>query len=133
MNRLRRLTPRQWLIVLHDLLVPAAALAVTLILRFEDQQLAARLEWLPTLLAGFLLLAAGVYFFVGLHESKWRFISLTDLWRIIQASAILSVALLCLDYILVAPNLYGTFFFGKITIVLYFVLQTAFLSGTRVA
>src|SRR5579871_4176877 len=109
MNRLRRLTPRQWLIVLHDLVVTAAALAGTLVLRFEDQQLATRLEWLPTLLAGFLVLAAVVYFLVGLHESKWRFTSLTDLARIIRASALLSVALLCLDYILLAPNLYGTF------------------------
>ncbi|AMN43472.1 polysaccharide biosynthesis protein [Rhodoplanes sp. Z2-YC6860] len=133
MNRLRRLTPRQWLIVLHDLLVTAAALAGTLVLRFEDQQLAARLQWLPTLLAGFLVLAAGVYFFVGLHESKWRFTSLTDLARIIRASAVLSIALLCLDYVLLAPNFYGTFFFGKITILLYFVIQTAFLSATRVA
>ena len=37
--------------------------------------------------------------------------------RIIKAAAILSIALLCLDYVLAAPNLYGTFFFGKITIV----------------
>jgi O-antigen biosynthesis protein WbqV len=133
MTRLRRLTPRQWLIVIHDLLVTAAALTGTLVLRFQEPLLAPRLDWLPTLLAGFLVLAAGVYYFVGLHESKWRFISLSDLWRIIQASAILSVALLCLDYVLVAPNLYGTFFFGKITIILYFVLQTAFLSATRVA
>ena len=68
MHRLRRLAPRQWLIVNHDLLVTAAApLAGTLVLRFQEQQLAARLEWLPTLL-GFLVLAAGIYFFVGLHE-----------------------------------------------------------------
>ena len=34
---------------------------------------------------------------------------------------------------LLAPNVYGTFFFGKITIVLYWLLQIAFLSGPRVA
>jgi O-antigen biosynthesis protein WbqV len=33
----------------------------------------------------------------------------------------------------VAPNVYGTFFFGKITIVLYWLLQIAFLSGPRIA
>ena len=53
--RLSRLTTRQWLIVAHDLIVTAAALGVTLLLRFEDAQLAARLEWLrpvPTVAGG---------------------------------------------------------------------------------
>jgi FlaA1/EpsC-like NDP-sugar epimerase len=40
---------------------------------------------------------------------------------------------LALDYVLVAPNIYGTFFFGKITILLYWLLQISFLSGPRVA
>jgi FlaA1/EpsC-like NDP-sugar epimerase len=43
------------------------------------------------------------------------------------------VTLLALDYVLVAPNVYGTFFFGKITIILYWLLQIAFLSGPRIA
>ena len=41
--------------------------------------------------------------------------------------------MLALDYVLVAPNIYGTFFFGKITILLYWLLQISFLSGPRVA
>ena len=41
----------------------------------------------------------------------------------------LAVSLLVLDYILVSPAFYGTFFFGKITIAVYFVTQTAFLSA----
>ena len=45
----------------------------------------------------------------------------------------LAVTLLALDYVLLAPNIYGTFFFGKITIVLYWLLQIAFLSGPRIA
>src|SRR5262245_66319391 len=133
MTSFKRLTRRQWLIVAHDLLVTAAALTATLCLRFEDARLVERLEWLPQLLLGFVLFAAVVYFLFGLHEPKWRFASLPELLRIIQASAVLAVSLLVLDYILVTPNLYGTFFFGKITIVLYFVIQTAFLGGTRIA
>jgi O-antigen biosynthesis protein WbqV len=43
------------------------------------------------------------------------------------------MTLLALDYVLVAPNVLGTFFFGKITILLYWLLQIAFLSGPRVA
>ena len=45
----------------------------------------------------------------------------------------LAVTLLALDYVLLAPNVYGTFFFGKITIALYWLLQIAFLSGPRIA
>src|SRR3954466_4204748 len=132
MVRQLRLTARQWLIVMHDLLVTAAALVVTIFIRFEDAELAARLHWLPTLLVGFVIFAALVYFFFGLHEAKWRFTSLPELLRIIQASLVLAVWLLVLDYILFAPNLYGTFFFGKVTIALYFVIQTVLLSATRI-
>ena len=39
-----------------------------------------------------------------------------------------------LDYVLVWRRMfYGTYFFGKITIVLYWLLQIAFLGGPRVA
>ena len=92
-----------------------------------------RLDGLLTILPGFLLYAAVVYFFFRLHEAKWRFTSLPDLCNIVRASTVLAVSLLVLDYILVSPQLYGTFFFGKITIVLYWFLQIAFLAGTRIA
>jgi len=46
---------------------------------------------------------------------------------------VLSISLLVLDYIILSPNFYGSFFFGKITILLYFVIQTVFLSGSRIA
>jgi len=130
---LARLSSRQRLIVIHDVLVTAAALIVTLLLRFQDAQLDVRLDWLPTLLLGFVVYAAVVFFLFRLHESKWRFTSLPELLRIMQASLVLALSLLVLDYVLVSPNFYGTFFFGKITIALYFVIQTAFLSGTRIA
>ena len=35
--------------------------------------------------------------------------------------------------VLLAPNIYGTFFFGKITIALYWFLQVFFLAGSRIA
>jgi O-antigen biosynthesis protein WbqV len=97
MIRPRQLTPRQWLIVLYDLLATAAALTVTIVIRFENSELAARLAWLPELLAGFVALAAVVYYLTGLHEAKWRFTSMPELKRIIRASAILAIALLALD------------------------------------
>ena len=114
-------------------LATAAALTATIVIRFENAELASRLVWLPELLAGFVALAAVVYFLTGLHEAKWRFTSMPELKRIIRASAVLAISLLVLDYVLFSPHFYGTFFFGKITIALYFVIQTVFLSASRIA
>ena len=56
-----------------------------------------------------------------------------DLYNIVRATTVLAVTLLALDYVLLAPNVYGTFFFGKIIIVVYWLLQIAFLAGPRIA
>ena len=127
-----RLTPRQWLIVLHDLMVTAAAIVATFYIRFEDAQLQTRLDGLGTLLPPFVLYAGFVYFAFGLYKAKWRFASLPDLNNIFRAATVLALSLLVLDYILLSPYFYGTFYFGKITIALYWVLQMAFLGGPRV-
>jgi len=127
-----KLTPRQILIVLHDLLATAAAIVVTFYMRFEGPLLGERLNTLPLFLPLFLVYAAIVYFVVGLHRNKWRFTSVPDLNHLFRASTVLAVSLLVLDYVLVAPNLYGTFFFGKVTILLYWFLQMFFLGGLRI-
>src|SRR6185437_11396460 len=62
-----------------------------------------------------------------------RFTSVPDLYNIFRAATVLAVSLLALDYVLVAPNVYGQFFFGKITILLYWFLQMFFLGGSRIA
>jgi len=133
MTKLPSLTPRQILIVLHDLLATAAAIALTFFMRFEGAALAARLGGLELLLPFLLAYAALVYFVFGLHRNKWRFTSVPDLYNIFRAATVLAVSLLALDYVLLAPNYYGTFFFGKITILLYWFLQMFFLGGSRVA
>jgi O-antigen biosynthesis protein WbqV len=130
---LLRLTPRQWLIVLHDLAATAAALATAFFIRFEGALLSERLPALISLLPPFVVFAGGIYFAFGLYKAKWRFASVPDLVNIFRVATVLAVSLLVLDYILLAPNLYGTFFFGKITILLYWVLQMAFLGGPRIA
>jgi O-antigen biosynthesis protein WbqV len=79
-----------------------------------------------------LVYAAVVYFILGLHRNKWRFTSIPDLYNLFRASSVLAISLLALDYVLVAPNFYGTFFFGKVTILLYWFLQMFFLGGLRV-
>ena len=130
---LLKLTPRQILIILHDLIATAAAVIVTFLVRFEGAALDARVGGLEKLLPFFLAYAALVYFIVGLHRNKWRFTSVPDLYNIFRASTALAISLLAVDYVLLAPNVYGTFFFGKITILLYWLLQMFFLGGLRVA
>ena len=123
---------RRTLIITHDLLVTAAALVVAFYIRFEDLGLTQRASWLAWLIPAFLLYAALVYWFFDLARAKWRFTSLPELNNIFKASTALALSLLVLDYILVAENFYGTFFFGKITITLYWFLQIFFLGGTRI-
>lgn len=133
MITLPKLTSRQILIVLHDLVATAAAIVVTFVMRFEDARLRDKLGGLELFLPIFLIYAAGIYFIFGLHRNKWRFTSVPDLYNIFRATTVLAVSLLALDYVLVSPNVYGTFFFGKITIILYWLLQMFFLGGSRVA
>ena len=132
MIRLPTLTPRQILIMLHDVVATAAAILLTFVMRFEEPQLSAKLPGLPYLPL-FVAYAALVYFAFGMHRNKWRFTSLPDLFNIFRVSTVLAGSLLAVDYVLVAPNVYGHFFFGKITILLYWFLQMFFLGGSRVA
>src|SRR3954469_20699665 len=130
---LPRLTFRQLLVVVHDLVATAAAVLASFYLRFETDGLLARLEGLYLVLPIFLVYAAVVYQLFGLYKGKWRFASLPDLFNIFRAVSVLAVSLLVLDYVLVAPNFLGTFFFGKLTIILYWFLQMFFLGGPRIA
>jgi O-antigen biosynthesis protein WbqV len=118
--------------MLHDVVATAAAIVLTFYMRFPDESLTQRLYGLK-FLPLFLLYAAVVYFIVGMHRNKWRFTSLPDIYNIFRAASALAISLLVLDYILLAPNVLGQFFFGKITILLYWFLQMFLLGGSRVA
>src|SRR5215470_5591389 len=131
--RTSKFTTRIWLILAHDLVMTAVAVLATFYVRFEDAGLAERARLLTIVLPIFVAYAGFVYFFSGLYRAKWRFTSLPDLFNIVRAAAILTGTLLALDYVLLSPNLYGTFFFGKITIALYLFLQVFFLAGPRIA
>jgi FlaA1/EpsC-like NDP-sugar epimerase len=132
MTLLSSFTPRMWLILAHDLLATAAAVVASFYIRFGEEGLAARWWLLVIVLPAFVVYSALVYGWSDLYKAKWRFTSLPDLYNIVRAATVLAVTLLALDYVLVAPNIYGTFFFGKITIVLYWLLQIAFLAGPRI-
>ncbi|MBZ0138149.1 MAG: capsular biosynthesis protein, partial [Pseudorhodoplanes sp.] len=124
---------RKTLIVVHDLCATAAAILASFYLRFEAPGIAERAELLVIIVPAIVLYAGIVYSYFHLDDAKWRFASLPDLSNIFRSATVLALSLLVLDYILVAPNLYGTFFFGKTTIAIYWVLQMFFLGGPRVA
>jgi FlaA1/EpsC-like NDP-sugar epimerase len=128
--------PRRVFIVVHDLVVTALAILATLYIRFGDGEnggLTGRFHWLIVILPCYLAYAGIVYWYFHLYMAKWRFASLPDLRNIFRAVSVLAISLLMLDYILLYPTLYGTFFFGKITIALYWFLQMFFLGGPRIA
>jgi O-antigen biosynthesis protein WbqV len=90
----------------------------------------------------FVVFSVLVCYLFNLTTTKWRFISLPDALNILRAATVLAVALLALDYFFVAPNVHGqpvapnvqgAFFFGKVTIILFWFLEVSFLSGSRFA
>ena len=132
MFQLPKFTTRKVLIIIHDLVATAAAILASFYIRFEDVGLAARLDGLLKILPWFVAYAGVIYFIFRLYEGKWRFASLPDLSNIFRAVSVLALSLLILDYILVSPAFFGAFFFGKITIALYWCLQMLFLGGPRI-
>jgi FlaA1/EpsC-like NDP-sugar epimerase len=134
MTRFSHFTLRNLLIAAHDVLATACALVAAFYLRFEGgQEFYDRLPLLLRLLPYFLGLSIVVFYLFNLTTTKWRFISLPDALNILRVATVLTVALLVLDYVFVAPNVHGTFFLGKVTIVLYWFLEVSFLSASRFA
>ena len=127
MTRFSNLTSRNLLIALHDALATVLAVLASFALRFNGDFLGDRWPLLMIILPPFVLFSVVICFVFGLTTTKWRFISLPDVFNIVRVASILTVALLALDYIFVAPNVHGSFFFGKVTIVLYWFLEIFFL------
>src|SRR6202012_5318818 len=119
---------------LHDVIATAAAFFVAFYLRFDGGELFFdRVPLLLRILPYFLVFSLVVAYFFNLTTAKWRFISLPDALNILRVATVLALTLLVLDYVLVAPNVHGAFFFGKVTIVLFWFLEVSFLSALRFA
>ena len=121
------------LIVVHDLVMTGVAVVATFFVRFEGSLLSERLVYLPGFLPFFIVFASVVYWFFHLYRAKWRFASLPDLFNIFRATTVLALTLLVIDYIVLSPQFFGSFFFGKITIALYWLIQMFLLGGPRLA
>jgi len=126
------LTRRNALIAAHDALATAVALVGSFYIRFEGN-FTDRLPLLLNILPYFIVFSLFVCYFCHLTTSKWRFISLPDALNILRAATVLALTLLVLDYIFVAPNVQGAFFFGKVTIILFWFLEVSLLSASRFA
>src|ERR1700676_3625005 len=133
MTPLKNLTSRNLLIAIHDALATTFAVLASFYLRFEGELLFERLPLLLRILPYFIAFSVVVCYALKLTTAKWRFISLPDALNILRAATVLALALLVLDYIFVAPNVQGAFFFGKVTIILFWFLEVSFLSGLRFA
>jgi FlaA1/EpsC-like NDP-sugar epimerase len=134
MMRFSNLTSRNLLIALHDALATALALFVSFYLRFEGgEYFFERVPLLLRILPYFIAFSVAVCYACNLTTTKWRFISLPDALNILRAATALTLGLLVLDYIFVSPQVHGTFFVGKVTIVLYWFLEISFLSALRFA
>jgi FlaA1/EpsC-like NDP-sugar epimerase len=133
MTPLSNLTWRNVLIAVHDALATAVAVFASFYLRFEGELFSDRVPLLLRIMPWFIAFSVVVCYIFNLTTTKWRFISLPDALNILRVATVLSVGLLVLDYIFVAPNVYGTFFLGKITILLYWFLEVFFLSAARFA
>jgi FlaA1/EpsC-like NDP-sugar epimerase len=134
MTRFSHLTRRNLLIALHDVIATALACFAAFYLRFDGgEQFFERVPLLLRILPYFLIFGVVVSYIFNLTTTKWRFISLPDALNILRVATVMSLTLLVLDYILVAPNVRGAFFVGKVTIVLFWFLQISFLSALRFA
>ena len=131
--RFSNLTFRNLLIALHDALATALAMFASFYLRFEGDAFFDRLPILLRILPLFTAFSVVVCYTFGLTTTKWRFISLPDALNILRTATVLTLGLVVLDYIFVAPNVHGTFFLGKVTLVLYWFLEVFFLSALRFA
>src|SRR5436309_2408856 len=142
MMRLSNLTLRNLLIAVHDALATTLAVFASFYLRFEGDAFFERLPLMLRILPYFVAFSVVVSYVFNLTTTKWRFISLPDALNIVRVATVLTLALLVMDYIFVAPIISGTlpaanlqtpFFVGKITIILYWFLQIFFLSALRFA
>jgi FlaA1/EpsC-like NDP-sugar epimerase len=133
MMSLKNLTIRHALIATHDALATAAALYASFFLRFDGDLLWNRLPLLLRILPYFIAFSVVVSYLFKLTTTKWRFISLPDALNIVRVATVLTLALVVLDYLIVAPAVGGTFFLGRITIILYWFLEILFLAAPRFA
>ena len=124
---------KRFIVLFHDLFMTVLAVYGAFFLRFSESQFLLRVHYISLAMPLVLLAAISIYTYSGLYRGRWRFASIPDLVQIIHAVFGMAVLMLIVDYVLVSQNFYGTFFVGKVTIILYAMLQGALLGLPRLA
>ncbi|HEX8570524.1 MAG TPA: polysaccharide biosynthesis protein [Caulobacteraceae bacterium] len=82
------------LIYAHDVAMAAAAMSLTLVLRYALERKPIPDGLLPTSVIFFTVICAIVFPVFGLHRAIWRYTALNDLWRALQAAILANLLLL---------------------------------------
>ncbi len=119
---------RRPLIILHDLLVTAAALLVSFVLRWGAVEFAARFWPIGAACLATLPVAAVSYWVARLDRAPWKYVAISDLNRIALAVVAPAVFLVLVDFLS-----RGALIVPRTVPVIYWLVQVALLAGPRIA
>jgi FlaA1/EpsC-like NDP-sugar epimerase len=119
---------RALLAFLHDVTIAAASIVASLYLRLGNDVLDYEPKLTAIYVAGFTLIASGVFLLTGLYRGIWRFASLPDLFNITRAVSLTVLVFLPVMFILTRLETFPR----SILLIDWFVL-IALLGGPRLA
>lgn len=119
---------RRLVIVLHDLVVTAAALLLSFLLRWGAVEFEARFWSILAACFATLPVAGASYWFARLDRAPWKYVAISDLSRIALAAVAPAVFLVLVDFLS-----RGALIVPRTVPVIYWLVQVALLAGPRVA
>ncbi len=119
---------RALLAFLHDVMIAAVSIVASLYLRLGNGILDYEPKLTAIYVAGFTLIAAGVFLLTGLYRGIWRFASLPDLFNITRAVSLTVLVFLPVMFVLTRLETFPR----SILLIDWFVL-IALLGGPRLA
>jgi FlaA1/EpsC-like NDP-sugar epimerase len=122
---------KKLLIIAHDIAMTGLAVVAAIALRFEGEPFYQRLDILLPILPGFVVIAGGIYWYLHLYQSKWRFASMPDLITIAKAVGLICLVLVIAEYIAINIAENGQYFLGRRLILIYWLVQCFLLGAPR--
>jgi FlaA1/EpsC-like NDP-sugar epimerase len=119
---------RALLAFLHDVMIATVSIVASLYLRLGNSILDYEPKLTAIYVAGFTLIAAGVFLLTGLYRGIWRFASLPDLFNITRAVSLTVVVFLPVMFVLTRLETFPR----SVLLIDWFVL-IALLGGPRLA
>jgi FlaA1/EpsC-like NDP-sugar epimerase len=121
------------LIIAHDMAMTAIAVVLALFLRFEPGDFTERMDELPPILPGFLLITLAVYFYFRLYQGKWRFASMPDVIMIAKAVGLICLAAIILEFLAIRFGYLADYVLGRRLVLIYWLVQACLLAAPRLA